>query len=352
MSAVTSTAPVYELSEVCRTFRRGDVEVRALDGIDLRVEAGEFLAVQGTSGSGKTTLLQLLGGLERCTAGTLLFDGRELSRLGDRQLTRVRARDIGFVFQQFNLIPTLTAAENVEAALATDGHGRRARRTRAAEVLDQVGLAARRQHLPSTLSGGEQQRVAIARALANQPRVLLADEPTGNLDSSTTDEVMEVLRRLSLDSDLTIVLVTHADEVAARASRIVHVSDGRIVRRPDRAGRQRDVTTPPGIAAEGVTRRSSVDATMTDGVYTVDEVTYGPGAAEDVDGATGAVTYRVVGGTLSVDVSGTTQEATVSEVVVVPSGAPHRVLAGDNGAQAVVIRPAGAPRRFSPARRG
>jgi putative ABC transport system ATP-binding protein len=297
MTSDGAAAPVYELSEVRRSFHRGDVEVRALDGIDLTVETGEFLAVQGTSGSGKTTLLQLLGGLERCSGGTLLFDGRELSRLGDRELTRVRARDIGFVFQHFNLIPTLTAEENVEAALATDGHGRRARRTRAAEVLEQVGLGQRRHHLPSTLSGGEQQRVAIARALANRPRVLLADEPTGNLDNSTTDEVMGVLRSLSVDGGLTIVLVTHANEVAARATRIVHVSDGRIVDRPGRA--------------------------------------HSP-AAEDIGATARTTTYRVVSGVLRVDVNGATQEAGAGGVIVVPSGTVHRVIADGDGAEVVI----------------
>jgi putative ABC transport system ATP-binding protein len=182
-------------------------------------------------------MLQLLGALDRPTSGSLEFDGHELRGLNDRQLTELRSRDIGFVFQSFNLIPTLTAAENVEAAMVPRARDRGQRRTRAADLLDRVGLSQRAAHLPSRLSGGEQQRVAIARALANEPRVILADEPTGNLDSTTAEEVVGVLRSLS-DDGVTVIVVTHAEDVARHAARRVRLRDGRIAsdeefRRPD-----------------------------------------------------------------------------------------------------------------------
>jgi putative ABC transport system ATP-binding protein len=221
-------ATLYELKDVRRSFRRGPVEVRAVDGIDLSIESGEFVAIEGPSGSGKTTLLQLLGGLERPTGGELTFDGAELSSFGDKELTRFRARDVGFVFQHFNLIPTLTAAENVQAALATSGLKSAERTARARDLLESVGLADRADHLPSNLSGGEQQRVAIARALANNPRVVLADEPTGNLDSATSAEIIELLARLA-DSGVAVIVVTHADHVAKRARRRLRMTDGRFV---------------------------------------------------------------------------------------------------------------------------
>jgi putative ABC transport system ATP-binding protein len=219
---------VYELENVSRIYRRGGHEVRAVDGVDLVIGRGEFVAVEGPSGSGKSTLLQLLGALDRVSDGTLRLDGRELSTLSERELTDVRLRHVGFVFQQFNLLPTLSAAENVEAALAPTGMKAKARRERAQELLTMVGLAERAHHLPSRLSGGEQQRVAIARALANEPSVILADEPTGNLDSRTAEEVVDVLARLSADHGVTLVLVTHADEVARRAGRRVHMKDGKL----------------------------------------------------------------------------------------------------------------------------
>jgi putative ABC transport system ATP-binding protein len=219
---------LYELSEVSRSFRRGPVEVRAVDDVNLVVEPGEFIAIEGPSGSGKTTLLQLLGGLERPTSGRLSFDGDELSRLGDKELTRFRARDVGFVFQGFNLIPTLTATENVHAALAAGQLARRDRDRRAHELLESVGLGSRRDHLPTNLSGGEQQRVAIARALANEPRVVLADEPTGNLDTKTSGEIIELLASLS-ETGVAVVVVTHAEHVATRARRRLQMSDGRLV---------------------------------------------------------------------------------------------------------------------------
>jgi putative ABC transport system ATP-binding protein len=219
--------PLYALEAVTKSFGDGDARVMALDALDLAVEPGEFLAVAGPSGSGKSTLLLLLGALDRPSAGTLRFDGRDLGELPDAELARLRLETFGFVFQQFNLIPTLTAEENVEAALAPLGGPADERRARATELLQQVGLAARRDHLPTQLSGGEQQRVAIARALANAPRVLLADEPTGNLDSATGEEVLGLLRRLSGEHGQTLVLVTHDRGIAARADRVIEMRDGR-----------------------------------------------------------------------------------------------------------------------------
>ena len=220
---------LYELRDVRRYFRRGPAEVRAVDGIDLDIAPGEFVAIEGPSGSGKSTLLQLLGGLERATSGALTFDGIELSRMSDKELTQFRAHDVGFVFQHFNLIPTLTAAENVQAPLAVSTIPRQEHSARANELLAQVGLAERGEHLPSNLSGGEQQRVAIARALANRPRVILADEPTGNLDSVTTAEIIDLLAELAVETGLTVIVVTHADHVAERARRRIRLRDGQVL---------------------------------------------------------------------------------------------------------------------------
>jgi putative ABC transport system ATP-binding protein len=219
---------LYELSGVSRFFRRGPTEVRAVDDVDLVIGSGEFVAVEGPSGSGKSTLLQLLGALDRPTSGSVQFGGRALENMSDGELTDLRRDDIGFVFQQFNLIPTLTAVENVEAALASTGMHSDARRARSDEVLVQVGLAERRDHLPSRLSGGEQQRVAIARALANGPRVILADEPTGNLDSRTAADVVGLLGQLCDDEGVTVILVTHDENVARRARHRVAMADGHL----------------------------------------------------------------------------------------------------------------------------
>ena len=217
--------PVYELREV--TKRYGDVV--AVDDLDLTIDRGEFTAIVGPSGSGKTTLLQLLGALDRPTSGEVLFEGDDLSGLREAELTRLRSSAIGFVFQQFNLIPTITASENIALALAPRGLPRDERRERVEELLASVGLERRGHHVPSKLSGGEQQRVAIARALANEPRVLLADEPTGNLDSKNGDEIVGLLKELAEDRGQTIVLITHDPAVARRAFRVVRMHDGRIV---------------------------------------------------------------------------------------------------------------------------
>ncbi len=218
---------MYELKQVTRIYRQGPARIAAVDGVDLAIDQGEFLVIQGRSGSGKTTLLQLLGGLDRPTSGQVLFEGNDLASLPDRRLTELRLRGFGFIFQQFNLIPTLSAFENVEAALAPAGRGK-ARGGRALALLGEVGLTDRARHLPSQLSGGEQQRVAIARALANEPRVILADEPTGNLDSKTGEEIIQLLASLSRQHGQTVVLVTHDQAVSTHASRVLHMGDGRL----------------------------------------------------------------------------------------------------------------------------
>jgi putative ABC transport system ATP-binding protein len=220
---------LFELERVSRFYRRGDSIVRAVDGVDLTIGAGEFVALEGPSGSGKTTLLQLLGTLDRPDEGSIVFEGRPLQALDDRALASLRLNALGFVFQQFNLIPTLTALENVEAALAPRGVQGNALGERAAALLDEVGLAARVDHLPSHLSGGEQQRVAVARALANEPRVILADEPTGNLDTKTGADVIDLLAGLGERHGTTIVVATHDATLAARAPRRIAMRDGAVV---------------------------------------------------------------------------------------------------------------------------
>jgi putative ABC transport system ATP-binding protein len=219
---------MYELRGVSKTYGNGPAPVHAVRDVDLHVDEGELVAIVGPSGSGKTTLLQLLGALDHATSGDVMFEGRDLSSLGDAQLTQLRLETMGFVFQQFNLIPTLTAAQNVEAALAPVGLDVQERHGRTAAALQSVGLAHRSDHLPSQLSGGEQQRVAIARAVANSPRVLLADEPTGNLDSETGREIVELLASFAHEGGQTVVIVTHDLDLVARAPRIVRMHDGRV----------------------------------------------------------------------------------------------------------------------------
>jgi len=242
MSADSDITPTYELEDATRSYGRDSTRVLALDALDLTIERGEFAAVFGPSGSGKTTLLLLLGALDRPSGGSIRFEGKPLERLGDAPLAELRLRAVGFVFQQFNLIPTLSAVENVEAALAPLAMSRADRRQTALEHLVAVGLAPRARHLPAQLSGGEQQRVAIARALARSPRVVLADEPTGNLDTHSGEMVMDLLTRLHEELELTLVLVTHDEWIAERADRVLRLADGRVV--DDSAG---DV-------AEGVAR--------------------------------------------------------------------------------------------------
>jgi putative ABC transport system ATP-binding protein len=224
-----STKTLFELRNVSKRFRRGDSTIHAVDSIDLAIAAGEFVALEGPSGSGKTSLLQLLGTLDRPDEGQIFFEGRELQLLGDRELAELRLRAFGFVFQQFNLIPTLSALENVEAALAPAGMRGDELRARATSLLHEVGLPDRMTHLPSHLSGGEQQRVAIARALGNEPRVILADEPTGNLDSKTGADVIELLAGLAKSRGATVIVATHDASLAARAPRRIAMRDGSIV---------------------------------------------------------------------------------------------------------------------------
>ncbi|MCP3818998.1 ABC transporter ATP-binding protein [Streptomyces sp. A3M-1-3] len=219
---------MYQLSGVTKRYRRGKETVDALAGVDLTIEDGGRLVIQGPTGGGKSTLLQMLGGLDRPTAGSVEFDGVDLARLSEARLTKVRAQNIGFVFQSFNLIPTLTAQENVETALVPLGVKAAARRERAAEALGSVGLGERLSHLPGEMSGGQQQRVAIARALVKRPKVLLADEPTGNLDESMRDEIVELLEGLWKEYGLTFVMVTHDSAIARRAPRLATIRKGKV----------------------------------------------------------------------------------------------------------------------------
>ena len=219
---------ILETRDVCKSFGEGHTRVEALRGVNLAVARGEMVAIMGRSGSGKSTLLTLLGGVDVPTAGEVLLEGQNLARLDDSQRTILRRRRIGFIFQQFNLLPILSAEENVSLPLELDGIAVVEARQRAVEALDLVGLADRRGHTPGKMSGGEQQRVAIARALAIRPALFLADEPTGNLDSATSTHITNLLRRLVDEQNQTIVLVTHDALVAQHADRIIRVVDGRI----------------------------------------------------------------------------------------------------------------------------
>ncbi len=219
---------LYTLEGVSKFFQRGPTTVRALDGIDMEIEPGEFVALEGPSGSGKTTLLQLLGALDRPSSGRVLFEDRDLASMPDNGLAELRLRSFGFVFQQFNLIPTLTAVENVEAKLAPTGVSDAEVRARALALLGEVGLAERATHLPAHMSGGEQQRVAIARALVVEPRVVLADEPTGNLDTATGADIIDLLAGLAAEHGATVIVATHDADLASRAPRRVAIRDGRL----------------------------------------------------------------------------------------------------------------------------
>ncbi|MEV7156004.1 ABC transporter ATP-binding protein [Streptomyces misionensis] len=219
---------MYDLKNVTKRYTRGKETVYALDGVDLTIGDGDRLVIQGPTGGGKSTLLQMLGGLDRPTSGQVVLDGTDLATLGEARLTRVRSENIGFVFQSFNLIPTLTAQENVETALVPLGIKAKERRELAADALNSVGLGERLTHLPSEMSGGQQQRVAIARALVKRPKVLLADEPTGNLDEGMRDEIMDVLERLWQEHGLTFVMVTHDSALAKKAPRLVTIRKGKI----------------------------------------------------------------------------------------------------------------------------
>ena len=222
-----ASGPVIELQGIGKVYQLGAVPLRVLDGVQLEVRSGEMVAIMGPSGSGKSTLMNLLGCLDRPTEGTYRLGGRDVARLGDDQLATVRNRMIGFVFQNYGLLPRLSALQNVELPLIYRGDGARRRRDAAMAALDRVGLAERFHHRPSQLSGGQQQRVAVARALAGHPEVLLADEPTGNLDTRSGRDVMALLQELNAEG-VTIVLVTHDPRIARYCARVVRVLDGRV----------------------------------------------------------------------------------------------------------------------------
>ncbi|HDJ66887.1 MAG TPA: ABC transporter ATP-binding protein [Nitrososphaeria archaeon] len=220
--------PAIKFENVWKIYKLGTVEVAALRGLSIEIKRGEHLAMMGPSGSGKSTFLHLAGALDRPTKGKVLIEGRDPSKLNDDELSKLRNRYIGFVFQTFNLIPRLTALENVMLPLVVRGVDGSERRKRAIEALEQVGLGDRINHRPTELSGGEQQRVAIARAIVTRPRIILADEPTGNLDSASAKEIVKVLSRLNRELGITLVVVTHDPEVASAAKRMVKIRDGAI----------------------------------------------------------------------------------------------------------------------------
>jgi putative ABC transport system ATP-binding protein len=220
-----SMVPIVEAVDLKKTYMLGKIPVEALRGVNLQVEGGEFLAILGPSGSGKSTLLNLIGALDKPTEGKMLIDGVDVSTLNDNQLADLRRR-VGFVFQFFNLIPRFTARDNVELSMSIASMSREERRKHAEELLETVGLKDRMNHKPAELSGGEQQRVAIARALANNPRFLLMDEPTGNIDSKTASEIMRLIKRLNEEKGVTIIMVTHDQRLAREAKRVVQMFDG------------------------------------------------------------------------------------------------------------------------------
>ena len=224
-----SDEPVLRLDAVERTYHMGGEEVHAVRGVSLAIDAGDYVAIVGPSGCGKSTLLNLLGAIDRPDRGQVYLDGRDVGALGDGEATALRLRRIGFVFQRFHLLAALSARENVELPMSEAGIGRAGRAARARELLAYVGLAAREKHRPPQLSGGEQQRVAIARALANRPALVLADEPTGELDARTGAEIAALFRRLN-DDGTTLVVVTHDEDLAAAAKRTIHMRDGIVVR--------------------------------------------------------------------------------------------------------------------------
>ncbi len=221
--------PLLNLKEITKEYKLGETVVRALRGLDLSIEEGEIVAIMGPSGSGKSTLMHIIGALDTPSNGTAFLDGQDLERLKEKQLVALRGKKVGFVFQTFNLIQTLTAQQNVELPMIFQGIRRAERAQRAKELLVKVGLADRVRHKPSELSGGERQRVAIARALANDPEIILADEPTGNLDTESGGAILEMLKGLRVDDGKTVIIVTHDPEATAIADRVIHLRDGHVV---------------------------------------------------------------------------------------------------------------------------
>jgi putative ABC transport system ATP-binding protein len=224
---LSKTVPVVEATKVTKTYMLGKVPVEALRGVNLKVESGDFVAILGPSGSGKSTMLNLIGALDKPTSGSLLIDGVDISKLNDNQLAELRLK-IGFVFQFFNLIPRLTAKDNVELSMSIANMSKAERKKHAIELLEKVGLKDRVNHKPAELSGGQQQRVAIARALANNPKFLLLDEPTGNVDSKTASEVLTLIKKLNVENKVSIIMVTHDQHLAREANRTVQMFDGEI----------------------------------------------------------------------------------------------------------------------------
>ncbi|AFS79118.1 ABC transporter ATP-binding protein [Gottschalkia acidurici 9a] len=220
--------PVIEVLNVFKSFKLGNIDVEILKNINLTINKGEFVSIMGPSGSGKSTLLYLLGGLDKPTSGSIKIKGKELEYMGDKQQSIMRRRDVGFVFQFYNLIPNLTVEENTMLPILLDGKKIKDYRQKLDEILDIVGLSDRKRHTPRELSGGQQQRVAIARALINDPEIILADEPIGNLDSKTGTEVMELLKKINLEKGKNIVQVTHSSESANYGNRTIYVRDGRV----------------------------------------------------------------------------------------------------------------------------
>ena len=229
MKKIKNKPTVIKLKNVWKIYQMGEVEVPALRGLDLEIKDGEFVSIMGPSGSGKSTAMNMIGCLDIPTTGSIFLDGQDISKLSESDLAQIRGKRIGFIFQQFNLIPTLTALENVMLPMTFQGTPASERRERATRLLEMVDLGERMNHKPSELSGGQQQRVAIARALANDPEVILADEPTGNLDSKTGGVVMTFLRKLNVEEDKTIIMVTHDEDVAHHAARIEFLKDGTVV---------------------------------------------------------------------------------------------------------------------------
>ncbi|NLW46657.1 MAG: ABC transporter ATP-binding protein [Firmicutes bacterium] len=220
--------PVVETVNLWKSFQLGEVEVEVLMDISITIKKGEFVSIMGPSGSGKSTLLYLIGGLDKPTSGSIKINGKELSGMQDEEESLLRRRDLGFVFQFYNLIPNLSVAENIMLPVLLDGKNLKREESKLEQILDDVGLSDRRHHTPRELSGGQQQRVAIARALINEPDIILADEPIGNLDSKTGTEIMRLLKRINQERGKTIIQVTHSEEAAAYGDRIIHVRDGKV----------------------------------------------------------------------------------------------------------------------------